>query len=61
MQPLSKEISDQIIDPLKQILTEPRNDDDVATNGILEAEHETIVWSNKLIVVRFLALDKIYI
>ena len=61
MQPLSKEISDQIIDPLKQILTEPRNDDDVATNRILEAEHETIVWSNKLIVVRFLALDKIYI
>ena len=56
-----KEICDQIIDPLKQILTEPRNDDDFATNRILEAEHETIVWSNKLIVVRFLALDKIYI
>ena len=61
MQALLKEICDQIIDPLKQILIEPRNDDDVATNRILEAEHETIVWSNKLIVVRFLTLDKIYI
>ena len=61
MQALLKEICDQIIDPLKQILTEPRNDDDVATNRILEAEQETIVWSNKLIVVRFLTLDKIYI
>ena len=61
MQPLSKEICNQIIDPLKQILTEPRNDDDVATNRILEAEQETIVWPNKLIVVRFLTLDKIYI
>ena len=61
MQALLKEICDQIIDPLKQILIEPRNDDDIAANRILEAEHETIVWSNKLIVVRFLALDKIYI
>tara|TARA_Y100000766_G_scaffold186162_1_gene159897 strand:+ start:616 stop:801 length:186 start_codon:yes stop_codon:yes gene_type:complete len=61
MQALLKEICDQIIDPLRQILIEPRNGGDFKTNRILEADHETIVWSNKLIVVRFLTLDKIYI
>ncbi len=61
MQALLKEICDQIIDPLKQILIEPRNSGNFKANRILEADHETIVWSNKLIVVRFLSLDKIYI
>ena len=61
MQALLKEICDQIIDPLKQILIEPRNRGNFKANRILEADHETIVWSNKLIVVRFLSLDKIYI
>ena len=56
-----KEICDQIIDPLRQILIEPGISGDFKTNRILEAAHETIIWSNKLIVVRFLALDKIYI
>ena len=61
MQALLKEICDQIVDPLKQILIERRNSGDFKANRILEADHETIVWSNKLIVVRFLSLDKIYI
>ena len=61
MPALLKEICDQIIDPLKQILIERRNGGDFKANRILEADHETIVWSNKLIVVRFLTLDKIYI
>ena len=61
MQALLKEICDQAIDLLKQILIEPRNGGNFKAYRILEADHETIVWSNKLIVVRFLALDKIYI
>ena len=61
MQALLKEICDQIIGPLKQILIERRNGCNFKANRILEADHETIVWSNKLIVVRFLSLDKIYI
>ncbi len=61
MQAMLKEICDQIIDPLRQILMEPGINGNFKTNRILEAARETIVWSNKLIVVRFLALDKIYI
>ena len=50
-----------MIDPLRQILIAPRNGNDFTTSRILRADRETIVWSNKLIVVRFLTLDKIYI
>ena len=52
---------DQMIGLLRLFLIVPRIGSDFTANRILEAEHETIVWSNKLIVVRFLALDKIYI
>jgi len=56
-----EKMCDQMIDPLRQTLIEPRIGSDLTINRILEADHQTIVWSNKLIVVRFLTLDKIYI
>ena len=56
---LLKEICGQISDQLRQILIAPRNRNDFTTSRILGADRETIVWSNKLIVVRFLTLDKI--
>tara|TARA_B100001029_G_C14808585_1_gene311053 strand:- start:414 stop:587 length:174 start_codon:yes stop_codon:yes gene_type:complete len=41
-----QEIDDQIIDPLRPIPIEPRIGGDFTINRVLEAGHETIVWSN---------------
>ena len=61
MQALLTEMCNQMINPIRQILIEPKIDGDFTPNRVLEADHETIVWLNKLIVVTFLTLDEIYV